>query len=319
MRVTRLTHHSRERSHVDTRRHITASVRAKRTIESHPVGHRRRGHRLNLDSSSSCSNGNLRLECKSVYNSCSQRRTRSTWLTCCACWSSRTSFSLRTRRTHRANRPDDALTLRALRTHRASRSSFTLQSPRTNRTRQSSLTSRTLKARKTLRACHTLRTHRTDFSLRTSRASRTLRTHRPNLTLRTHRTDFSLRTGRASRTLRTHRPNLTLRTHRTDFSLRTDRASQALRTHQPNLTPRTDRADFPLRADRASQALRTHRANQSDLALDSLRTDELGIVRSVDPHLALAALILAQHETPISSGLVRLAQHIGRRQVSSER
>jgi len=56
-----------------------------------------------------------------------------------------------------------------------------------------------------------------------------------------------------------------------------------------------------------------------DLALDSLRTHELGIVRRIDPHLALAALILAQHETPIFSGLVRLAQHVCRRQVGSER
>jgi hypothetical protein len=81
-------------------------------------------------------------------------------------------------------------------------------------------------------------------------------------------------------------------------------------TLRARLTLKTDRADFPLRTDWT---------RQSDLALDSLRADELGIVRRVDLHLALAALILAQHETPIFSGLVGLAQHVGRRQVSGER
>src|SRR5262249_21386457 len=142
------------------------------------------------------------------------------------------------------------------------------------------------------------------------RANFTLRTRRPH---RSHLARDSLRscwTCGANWSLSSRR---TLRTKR---ALSTSLADGTLRA---SLTLRTHRTDFSLSTSRASRTLRTHGAQQSNLTPKSLWTHELGIVRRIDLHLALAALILAQHETPISSGLVRLAQHVCRRQVSSER
>jgi len=106
------------------------------------------------------------------------------------------------------------------------------------------------------------------------------------------RSHLTTGTGQALRTRKTLRACLTLRTHRTNFSLRTSGTSRTLSTSG------------------------TH---QSNLTLESLRTNELGIVRGIDLHLALAAQVLAHHESPIAARLVALAQHVCRRQVRTER